>query len=286
MKDYLQAVAPKTVPLTEKAFGPSNVTSLYWLAGAGFLINAHGTLIMIDPVIKTMPGKKDVCETGLKLLVDYPIDSADVPKVDAVLYTHSDDDHMGFNTVKDLSRLDPIMIGPPPVFRKLVSFGVKPDKIEMCRIGDQFSLGNVKIDIIHADHPWQLLDVEKYGKPFRIGDCCGFIITTPDGRFFFPGDTRLMEEHLLIKDIDVLALDVSICEYHLNHHGTITLANSLSNAFLIPYHYGTFDAPDAVPHCGDPEDVLDKIVKGRERVRHLAPGQPFSIKEGQEYNQE
>ena len=66
----------------------------------------------------------------------------------------------------------------------------------------------------------------------------------------------------------------------------ITLANSLSDAILVPYHYGTFDAPDAVAQCGDPEDVLDKINNGRERVRNLAPGQPLLMKDGKEYIKE
>mgnify|MGYP000217110961 CR=1 FL=1 len=76
-----------------------------------------------------------------------------------------------------------------------------------------------------------------------MGECCGFLIDAPEGRLYFPGDTRLMEYHLSLTDIDVLALDVSTCEYHLNHTSAIVLANHFPKAYLLPFHYGTYDCP-------------------------------------------
>ena len=60
------------------------------------------------------------------------------------------------------------------------------------------------------------------------------------------------------------------------------MANSLENAMLIPYHYGTYDMPDAVAHNGDPREVLSNVRNAQQRVRHLAPGQPFRMRERQE----
>jgi L-ascorbate metabolism protein UlaG (beta-lactamase superfamily) len=280
MNKMKQVTAPETRPITAEAFEPNNVTTLYWLASAGFLINAHGTLIIIDPSIKTKPGQPRICDTGLKMLVDYPIDSADIPKMDAVLYSHADEDHIGDTTAKDLSRLNPLMIGPAPVFCKLVKLGVSPSAIKVCRSGDQFTIGCVTIDITPADHPWQLRDPIRFGKPWRADDCCGFMLTTPGGKLFFPGDTRLMEEHLSLKGVDVLALDTSLCVYHLSPTGAIALANSMPDALVIPYHYGTYDDPEDPAYCGDPADVLSKVTRCESRVRILAPGEPFSIKDG------
>lgn len=282
MNEPKQVTAPKTMPLTIEAFGPNDKTTVYWLAGSGFLINARGTLIMIDPVLKTMPKQHYLSEIGLKLKVDYPIDSVDVPKLDALLYTHCDDDHLATRTAQDLSKLNAKIIGPQPVFRKLINIGVNHESVEVCRTGDQFTVGSVTIEITPADHPWQLLDPPRFGKPFRRDDCCGFMLTTPDGKYYFPGDTRLMEEHLLFRDVDVLALDVSVCTYHLNHLGAIALANSLPDALLIPYHYGTYDVPESLAHCGDPTDVFSEVIGGQTRGRILAPGEPISVKDGRE----
>jgi len=103
----------------------------------------------------------------------------------------------------------------------LTKLGIESDLVEVCRYGDPIEIRGIIIDATPADHPWQLQDPARYGKPFRPGDCCGYILNTPDGRIFFPGDTRIMEEHLSIKDINVLALDVSVCAYHLNHPAAI-----------------------------------------------------------------
>ena len=108
---------------------------------------------------------------------------------------------------------------------------------------------------VPADHPWQLKDLERGGPPYRMGECCGFLIDAPEGRLYFPGDTRLMEYHLSLTDIDVLALDVSTCEYHLNHTSAIVLANHFPKAYLLPFHYGTYDCPTVASHCGEPEDI-------------------------------
>ncbi|MFZ5966121.1 MAG: MBL fold metallo-hydrolase [Bacillota bacterium] len=271
--------AKEPVQITEEAFKVSDNTSIAWLASAGFLINARGTVILIDPVLMTSPDQEDLSEAGLKMSISYPIKSTDIPKVDAVLYTHPDHDHLGQITAQVLAQLNPRFIGPHTVFNRLAQIGVNPRNIETCRTGDIFKIDDVTIEITPADHPWQLQDPQRCGKPFRSGDCCGFIVTTPDVRCFFPGDTRLMEEHLMVRDIDLLALDVSLDPFHLNHPGAIVLANSMPEALLVPIHYGTYDAPGKPAHCGDPNDVFDKVKNGNERARILAPGEFLTFKD-------
>lgn len=272
----IKAATPIKIP--PAAFNKIDYTAITWLASAGFLVNCRGTIIFIDPVLTTIPGQDNLSETGLKMSIPYPIKADEVPKATAILYTHPDSDHLGPKTAVTLASLGPCFIGPHTVFRQLACLGVNPGLIDTCRVGDKIKINDIIVEVTPADHPWQLQDPARCGKPFRSGDCCGFILTTPDGRFFFPGDTRLMEEHLLITDIDVLALDVSLCAYHLNHPGAIVLANSLSDALLIPIHYGTYDAPGKAAHCGDPADVFSKVVDAERRSRVLGPGQALKIK--------
>lgn len=289
MNEIKYTTAPETVSITADAFGDSNKTTIYWLGGSGFLINARGTILMIDPILKTRKGAPNISEiepefpgVEYKMKVSYPIDSIDVPKLDGLLYTHSDVDHLAFGTARDLIALNPTIVGPVPVYQKLIEDGIDPKSMILCRSKDEIQLDNVLIEVTPADHPWQLLDVEKFGKPFRADDCVGFIINTPDGRFYLPGDTRLMEEHLTIQNIDVLALDASVDTYHLNHYGSTALAKSMSNALLLPYHYGTYDIPGHLAHCGDPMDVINQLENGSERGRIYGPGQALSLKDGKE----
>lgn len=84
-----------------------------------------------------------------------------------------------------------------------------------------------------------------------------------------------MEYHLSLSDIDVLALDVSTCEYHLNHTSAIVLANHFPKAYLLPFHYGTYDCPTVAAHCGEPEDIYPYITNSLQRGLILAPGEPL-----------
>jgi L-ascorbate metabolism protein UlaG (beta-lactamase superfamily) len=278
--------APATQYIDKTGFGSSDHTEIRWLAGAGFMINARGTIIMVEPLLITVNDNPLTSELNREMVVDYPIKAADVPNLDAVLYAHSDTDHLGRMTAQVLQNLNLLMIGPPPVFEALVRSGIRPDLIQICRYGDKITVGCITVEVIKADHPWQLLNPARFGKPFRSDDCVGFKIITPDGTFLAPGDSRLIEEYFEMKGIDVLFLDASRCEYHINVKGATTLANYMSDALLIPYHYGTyktpFNAPDALAHSGDPEDVLCNVTNREKRERMLAPGQPLCMRSGKE----
>lgn len=274
--------AKEPIKIKQEAFEKTDFTSITWLASAGFLINIRGTIILIDPVLMTKPDHEYISEAGLKMSIPYPIKATDISKVDAVLYTHPDNDHLGHDTAQILAKLNPRFIGPHTVFNRLAQIGISPKNIETYRTGDIIKINDIIVEVTPADHPWQLQDPQRCGKPFRSGDCCGFILTTPDVRCFFPGDTRLMEEHLKITDIDLLALDVSLDPFHLSHLGATVLANSMPQALLVPIHYGTYDAPDKPAHLGDPNDVFNKVKNGDKRSRILAPGEFLTFKNGVE----
>lgn len=277
----LKAPAAKPAqPINPDVFDRTDHTGIYWLGAAGFLINARGTVLLIDPVLEYQNGNKKVSELDIPLRVALPIEAHSIPRADAVLYTHSDDDHLGLVSAKALEHTGAEFYGPAPVFEKLARAHINLDQVQSCRSGDLIEYPNMKITVFPADHPWQLQDPFKYGKPFRPGDSVGFIIETPDVKMFFPGDTRLMEEHLSLEGIQFLALDVSYCTYHINPMGAAMLANILKDAELMPYHYGTFDAPTVPAHCGDPEDVAQMIDNGAARVHIKAPGDPLIFKQG------
>ena len=79
-----QARAPQTQPFGAEAFEAADTTVLRWLGMAGFLINSRGTTLMVDPLL----GGFD-----MPVMIEFPIAGTDVPRLDAVLVTHSDNDH-------------------------------------------------------------------------------------------------------------------------------------------------------------------------------------------------
>ena len=94
VSEHGQAVAPQTQSMGSDAFDDStDGTVLYWLGMAGFLINSRGTLVMVDPVL----GGFD-----MPLLIELPARTSDIPRLDAVLVTHADNDHFSIPTCSGL----------------------------------------------------------------------------------------------------------------------------------------------------------------------------------------
>jgi glyoxylase-like metal-dependent hydrolase (beta-lactamase superfamily II) len=76
--------AATTRPFGKEAFSASADTTLRWTGNAGFLINSRGTTVMIDPLLQGF---------DMPMLIDLPLGPKDVPRLDAVLVTHADNDH-------------------------------------------------------------------------------------------------------------------------------------------------------------------------------------------------
>src|SRR5918997_4344672 len=89
-----QARAPETRRFGTEAFAAGAGTVLRWLGMAGFLVNSRGTTVMLDPLL----GGFD-----MPVMIDFPIAAAEVPRLDAVLVTHSDNDHYSVSTCRDLA---------------------------------------------------------------------------------------------------------------------------------------------------------------------------------------
>jgi L-ascorbate metabolism protein UlaG (beta-lactamase superfamily) len=89
-----QARAPQTQPFGPEAFQQEDQTVLRWLGMAGFLLNSRGTTVMIDPLL----GGFD-----MPVIIDFPIAAEAVPRLDAVLVTHSDNDHYSMPTCRQLA---------------------------------------------------------------------------------------------------------------------------------------------------------------------------------------
>lgn len=264
--------------LDRGSFERSGETALWWLTNAGFLINSRGTVLMIDPAISLDPDNPGTSETGMRLLVALPVEASEVPRLDAVLYTHADEDHFAAATARELVPTGAVFVGPPPVAAELGKLGVPKGRRRTVEIGQAFSIGEVEITPTPADHPWQLRDPERFGEPWKPADCCGYLVSTPDGTIWNPGDTRLTDDHVQMQGVDVLLLDVSRNEYHLGVDNAARLANILDVPHIIPHHYGTYDAPDHPAYNGDPAEVADKVRDAEQRFHMLAPGERFVVR--------
>lgn len=259
-----QAKPPAPVPFGKEAFQKSDKTVIRWLGNGGFFINSHGTTMMVDPLLQGF---------DMPVLFEAPIAPKDVPHLDAVLITHSDNDHYSIPTLKDLASATQIFHSTMYVDSLMKNEGF-PSKGH--NIGDKFFVGEIKVKLTPADHDWQNEDPNRT-RQFKKEDCAGFLIETPDGTIWAQGDSRLLPVHLAFTPPDAIFFDFSDNEWHFTLEGAVKIANAYPDTPLLLSHWGTVDAPDFAPFNGDPEQ-LKKLVVNPERIVVLTPGEPYMLK--------
>jgi L-ascorbate metabolism protein UlaG (beta-lactamase superfamily) len=260
-----QAMAPATQHFGTEAFGASPGTTLRWLGMAGFLINTRGTILMVDPLL----GGFD-----MPTLVEFPITPADVPHVDAVLVTHSDNDHFSIPTCRDLAVVATGFHGTQYVSSLMAAEGMPARGHD---IGGTFEVGPVHVELTPADHAWQNAYPQPGQRTFAEEDACGFWIETQDGTIWAPGDSRLIPEHHLTMPVaDAMLFDFSDSEWHFGLDGAVTMANAYPDTPLLLHHWGSVDSPEFSPFNGNPAVLYDLVVNP-DRIHVLAPGQPYTL---------
>lgn len=265
-----QAMPARVATMDGRAFEAADGTSVYWLGGAGFLINARGTTIMVDPVL----GGFD-----MPVLFDAPLDPGTVPRLDALLVTHIDNDHFSRPTCGALRDVCPVYHAPAYVAGVMRDEGM-PGVGHA--IGDAFTVAGattgaaVTARLTPAWHDWQNGSKKWAYRTWKREDYCGYWFDTPDGSIWLPGDSKLLPGHLEMPDPDMIMLDFSDNEWHITFDGAVRLANAYPRARLLCIHWGTVDAPDWSTFNGDPR-ALAARVDHPERVLAPCPGERVAL---------
>lgn len=261
-----------TIPIEASFFESQDCTQVAWLGMAGAIINTRGQIILVDPLLSMLDPSAMVGEAGYRLKLPPPIDAQLIPRVDLVLYTHGDDDHFGSLTARRLARrLSCQFVAPAPVARSLAQLGIPPNRIRTAEDHNTLTFDQTTVTVTPALHDWQAEN------PWQRGECCGYIIRTPDGAIWHPGDSRLIDELFAVRDIDVMFFDIAGIDSHLGPQGSARLAVSCGAKRLIAYHYGTFDLPPGSFGSCDPQDALPYLNGLSASFLQLNPGQPLRL---------
>lgn len=258
-----QATPPATQHFGTEAFNDINHTEIRWLGNAGFFINSRGVNIMVDPLLLGF---------DMPLLIDIPIRAEDVPRLDAVLVTHVDNDHYSIPTNRILSSVTKEFHTTNYVASLMKEEGFNAFGHN---IGNEFSIADIRVKLTSANHVWQNM-MPNRTREFKMEDYCGFWIETADGNIWAPGDSRLLDEHLEMPHADAIFFDFSDSNWHLGLDEAVKVANTYPDTPLLLCHWGSADAPNMKEFNGNPEDLKKRVVNP-ERVFVLAPGEVFKL---------
>lgn len=262
---------------------PAPGVRVYWLGQAGFVVEAAGFRLLIDPYLSNSLGEK---YRGARFshdrMMPAPVDVAGLAQVDLVLSTHHHTDHMDPATLKPLlaSRPDTRFVAPAASeAQALERSGISKERLILADAGErkQPLLGLV-ITATPAAHEARERDVE--GRHRFLG----YVIEAEGLRLWHSGDCMpfdgLVESVLPLKP-DVALLPVNGRRPELSRNGVpgnftleeaIETAQSVGARTMIAHHYGMFAFNTA-----DPSEIDAAALQSPVRVIRARTGEYYAL---------
>lgn len=220
--------------------------SVTWIGHATVLLRVGGLNILTDPHFSERASP--LAFAGPKRVVPPAIPLAELPRIDAVLISHSHYDHLDARSVAALAK----QAGGPPVF--YVGLGLKPwfanlgiDSVVEMDWWEQRSQSGATIRFVPVQH-WSART------PFDTNRTLwgGFVVQHPELTFFFSGDTGYSKDFAdiaaRIGPIDVAALPIGayaprwfMRTYHIDPDEAVQIHLDLKARHSVGIHWGTFD---------------------------------------------
>jgi L-ascorbate metabolism protein UlaG (beta-lactamase superfamily) len=197
-------------------------------------------------------------------------------EIDISFVTHAHGDHFNEYTSRILLEKSSCIFVMPesclPVARKLK---IPDSRIVIAKPRERFEVKGIKVEPIRAIH-----GNENFAIYYEANlQDCGYVFTLGGKRFVQPGDSYLLEDHLFLKNIDVLFF--SPTEHNMYIDRSVVLINTLAPDYIFPQHHSTvrYDEGSRFWAKGYPDEV--KILLSQElkdRYYILKPGEKRLIK--------
>ena len=122
--------------------------------------------MMVDPLLR---------DFDMPVMIDFPIKTKDVPKLDAILITHSDNDHYSVPTNRDLKAVTKSFHSTKYVDSLMKAEGFPSHGHNS---NEKFKVGPLTVKMVPVDHAWQNAYPGTAKHTFKNEDCTGFLIET------------------------------------------------------------------------------------------------------------
>lgn len=246
--------------------------AIWWTGNAGWLIKSDGLLIATDLTLdnddKVQPP---------------PVTASEIaPDLDVLLVTHHHSDHCNPETIRELVKTGKcIFVLPSPCLKELADIKIPRDRLIVPEPLHPFVVKGLRVEPIHAIHGNQEFTVLTREPDFveKITHNCGYVFETGGKRFLEPGDSVLTEEHLSLRNIDVLFVSPTVHNMYVDR--STILINHLQPAYIFAQHFGTYKEieEELFWRRGYPDELKLQLTPDLQRRYHkLAQGQMFEIK--------
>lgn len=199
-----------------------------------------------------------------RIVIDPYNVSENAGKADFILITHNHYDHCSIKDIEKIAKEDTVIVVPADAQSKITK--IEGVKMEVIEVGDEISLGNLKIEALPAYN---------IGKDFhtKADGFLGYLIKFPEVVVYHAGDTdRIPEMQKLTgygkHGIEFVALLPVSGTYVMTAEEAAEVASLLGPDLAIPMHYGSGvagtleDAQRFVKLCHDANikaEILEKI---------------------------
>jgi L-ascorbate 6-phosphate lactonase len=245
--------------------------AIWWTGNDGWLIKSGNLLLGTDLDLETRDK-----------VVPPPVTAEDLAaELDIAFVTHHHGDHFNRPTLKILAQKPRCtFVLPRTCVEEAVKTGILRERIVIPEPGNIFEIKGIRVEPIHAIHGNQDFTVLTRERDFldAIAHSCGYVFTIQGRRLLQPGDSVLTEEHLNLKQIDVLFVSPTVHNMYIDR--SMILINRLEPGMIFPQHFGTYrETPDNQFWTkGYPDELFTRLSEDlRKRYHKLKQGEMFVI---------
>jgi L-ascorbate 6-phosphate lactonase len=246
--------------------------AIWWVGNAGWLIKVDNVLIGTD---------LDLSAQGK--IQPPPVTAGDLAReLDIAFVTHHHGDHCNIETIKALAAGSrTTLVLPQTCLKRVTELNIPKQRIIMPEPGRPFDAKGIRVEPIHAIHGNQEFTVLTREPEFidNMRYNCGYVLNVGGKRFFHPGDSVLTEEHLQLKNIDVLFVSPTVHNMYVDR--SMILINRLQPAYIFPQHFGTYTQTDdnAFWTRGYPDELKLRLSgELQKRYHKLRQGEKFEMR--------
>ena len=226
---------------------PASGLRVTWMGHSSSLLEIDGARILIDPVWEKRAAPVEWA--GPRRFFPPPLVLQDLPPIDIVIVSHDHFDHLGANTVRQLSSLKAVAnarwLTPLEVGPLLKEFGVNPSRIAELDWKDSVRVGELQVSALPARH----FSGRTLSARFKTL-WASFAIAGPRHRVYYGADSGEWEGFREIASdygpfdltmLEIGAFDPLWSDIHMGPEGAIRTFRAMGNSgLLMPIHWGLF----------------------------------------------